>query len=108
MWAKIRAALKRVARLEPVAVQAIIRAVFMLAATLGLSASEEVQGRAFAAVAAGYALAELLGAAWARTRVTPSARVVEAIDDAEVVVAGPANDRVPTGHTVRYLDDRPV
>lgn len=103
MWAKIKAALKRVAKLEPVAVQSVVRAVFVLAATVGVAIPDEVQTKALGAVVALYALLEVAGALWARVRVTPSAKVVEE-KVGKVVVAGPANERVPAGQGIRYTD----
>lgn len=65
--------LRRIVALEPVAVQAVARAVFVLAAAIGLGVSAEVQGRVLAVIAALYALIEAVTTLWARSRVTPAA-----------------------------------
>ncbi len=65
--------LRRIVALEPVAVQAVARAVFVLAAAIGLGVSAEVQGRVLAVIAALYALIEAVTTLWARSRVTPVA-----------------------------------
>jgi hypothetical protein len=64
--------LRRIVALEPVAVQAVARAVFVLAAAIGLGVSAEVQGRVLAVIAALYALIEAVTTLWARSRVTPA------------------------------------
>ncbi|WP_263117998.1 hypothetical protein [Cellulomonas sp. RIT-PI-Y] len=67
--------LRRIVALEPVAVQAVARAVFVLAAAIGLGVSAEVQGRVLAVIAALYALIEAVTTLWARSRVSPVDRV---------------------------------
>ncbi|MEV7973315.1 hypothetical protein [Cellulomonas sp. NPDC089187] len=70
-WRRVGGTLRRVLALEPVAVQAVLRAVFVLAAAVGLTVSQEVQSRMLAVVAAVYALVEAATTAWARSRVSP-------------------------------------
>lgn len=67
----MRELLRRIVALEPVAVQAAARAVFVLAAAIGLGVSAEVQGRVLAVIAALYALIEAVTTLWARSKVTP-------------------------------------
>lgn len=69
----MRELLRRIVALEPVAVQAVARAVFVLAAAIGLGVSAEVQGRVLAVIAALYALIEAVTTLWARSKVTPVA-----------------------------------
>lgn len=48
--------IKRILALEPVAVQGVVRLLFVLLATVGVTVSDEVSGQALAFVAAAYAL----------------------------------------------------
>lgn len=63
---------RRLLDLEPVAVQGVARAVFVLAAAVGIGISDHVQGQVLAAIAAIYALVEAVTTAWARSKVTPA------------------------------------
>ena len=98
-WARLRAAVRYVLTLEPVAVQAVVRAVLVLAAAVGLTVPEWVEPRAAGIVVAFYALVELLTTLRARARTTADAAVVERVVDGQVV-AGPASE-LPTGVVVR-------
>src|SRR4051812_40454457 len=90
---------KKILAMEPIAVQGVLRAVFVLIAAAGLTIPENFEVRTLAVVAAFYALVELVTTLWARTRVTPTAAVVERVKD-DLVVAGPANE-IPTGRVIR-------
>ncbi len=92
---------RRLLSLEPVAVQAVVRAVFVLAGTLGLTIPDEVSGKALAAVAAFYALVEVATTLWARSRVTPQDKVVQSVEPNGEILAGPASP-VTTGTVVGY------
>lgn len=72
--------IRKVLDLEPVAVQGIARAVFVLAAALGLGIAEDVQGQVLAIIAAAYALVETVTTVWARSKVTPVAKGRHAAD----------------------------
>lgn len=65
--------LRKLLDLEPVAVQGVARAVFVLAAALGLGIAEDVQTQVLAVIAAAYALVETVTTVWARSKVTPVA-----------------------------------
>lgn len=102
-WARIAAAVRFVLDLEPVTVQAIIRAVLVLAAAVGIAIPEGVEPRSAGAVVAFYALVELLTTLRARAKSTPSAVVVESVQPSTgTVVAGPASELV-TGTEIRQL-----
>jgi|GEM_PF-1486720 len=96
---------RRVLAFEPVAVQAVVRAVFVLVGATGLAVPEVVEVRILATVVAFYALVEVVTTLLTRARVTPDAAVVERattdVDSLPVVVAGPANDVIPAGEVVR-------
>lgn len=64
---------RRLLALEPVAVQAVARSFFVLAAALGFAVTDQVQTRVIAVIAALYALVEAATALWTRARVTPNA-----------------------------------
>lgn len=94
--------IKRLLSLEPVAVQAVIRAVFVLAGTVGLTVSDDLSGRVLAAVAAVYALIEIATTVWARSKVTPQDKVVTSFRAEDgALIAGPASTS-PTGSIVGY------
>lgn len=93
--------IKRVLRLEPTVVQAVVRALFVFAGSVGLVVSDTVQGQIMVAIAAFYALVEVVTTTINRAKVTPTATVVEKVES-DAVVAGPANDLVPEGVVVRY------
>jgi len=103
-WGRVREALAFVLALEPVLVQNMVRALFVLGATVGLVATDELQGRALAAVAAFYVLAEAAGAVWARGRAVPSVKVVETVEMDGTRRAGEASP-LPTGEVVGSADD---
>lgn len=120
-WSRVVEAARWVLALEPVVVQNVVRGVLVLAvAVWGLFGLEldtsTVEPRIVAVVLAVYALAEVLGAIWARRRVTPDVKVVEVVPSLvrdEVaqgvpIVAGKANERVEPGTVVRYLWDDPT
>lgn len=92
---------------EPVITAGILSAV--AAAIVGLivafwpGALTDTQSDALLTLVA--VVAPLLVAALARGKVTPNSRVLERLDGDDVV-AGPANDQVPTGATVRTLPRR--
>lgn len=65
---------RRLLDLEPVAVQGIARAAFVLAAAIGIGISEDVQTQVLAVIAAAYALVETVTTVWARSKVTPTAK----------------------------------
>lgn len=64
---------RRLLTLEPVAVQAAARSVFVLASALGIAVTEQVQTQVLAVIAALYTLVEAVTALWTRARVTPNA-----------------------------------
>jgi uncharacterized membrane protein len=121
MWTKVRETLRWLFALEPVAVQGAVRAVLVvataLAAVFGFSLeTEDLEARLVVLVAAVWALAEVLGALWARRRATPNVKVVEAVAtpvervEAGVVVpilAGEANPE-PTGRVVGSMQVGPT
>lgn len=69
--------IRRILALEPVAVQGVIRLLFVLLATAGLVIPEDVSGQILAGVAAAYALVEAATTLWARSKVTPTAKTAE-------------------------------
>lgn len=92
--------IKRILALEPVAVQGVVRLLFVLLATVGVTVSDEVSGQALAFIAAAYALLEAVTTLWARSKATPTVTVVEKIDSAGDKVAGPANETLPEGTVI--------
>lgn len=92
---------RRILSLEPVAVQAVARALFVLAGTLGLTISDDLSGRVLAAIAAFYALVEVTTTLWARSRVVPQDKVVQTVEPTGEILAGPASP-APTGTVVGY------
>lgn len=109
-WARLVAAIRYVANLEPVAVAAVWRAVVAVLAASGLVVSHQVDGRVTATIVAAYGLIELLTTIRARAKVAPLAKVVESVQTiggAQQVVAGPAN-AIPTGVVIRPADDQPL
>lgn len=98
--------IKRVLALEPTVVQAVVRALFVFAGTVGLGVSDTVQGQVLVAIAAFYALVEIVTTTINRARVTPTVNVVEKAEG-QAVVAGPANDLVPEGAVIRYAGGGP-
>lgn len=64
--------IKRILALEPVAVQGVLRLLFVLLATVGVTVSDEISGQALAFVAAAYALVEAVTTAWTRSKVSPT------------------------------------
>lgn len=94
--------IKRVLKMQPTVVQAVVRAVFVFAGSVGLVVADTVQGQVMVAIAAFYALVEVVTTAINHAKVTPVATVVEQEKDG-VVVAGPANDIMPAGAVVRPL-----
>lgn len=97
---------KRFLALEPAVVAGFIRSIILLAGTLGLVIPQEVEGRAVAIFTALVVVVELGLGIYTRTRVTPTAKVVEQIaDDGETVVAGPANTIVTPGDDIRLFDE---
>lgn len=104
VWARVRRVVHYLVQLEPVAVQAVVRAVFVLVAAVGVTVPEWLEPRIAAVVVAAYALLEVLTTLRARAKVTPDARVVEEVRPDGVVVAGPASE-LPTGHVVRQWGD---
>lgn len=116
----MRAALRRLLAMEPVAVQGVVRLAFVLLATLGVTVSDEVSGQVLAAIAAVYALLDAATTLWARSKATPDAKVVAVVEPDGTTVAGPASplpDGTPvtpgltdhdTLHLARVHDDLPT
>lgn len=99
-WVRFKRAVRFVLDLEPVAVQAVVRALLVLVGSVGLVVPEWVEPRVAGAIVAFYALVEVLTTLRARAKVTPSATVVELVTPEQVVVAGPASE-LPTGQVIR-------
>lgn len=94
---------RRVLALEPVQVQAAVRAVLALAAILlggfGLAVPEGVEAWAVAAVAAFYVVVEAVTTMLTRRKVTPDAKVAVVVQPDGTVEAGPASP-LPTGTVI--------
>lgn len=99
VWGRIVAAVRYVLALEPVRVQAIIRAVLVFAALVGINVTEAVQLQVLAIVAGFYLLVEVITTSLARSKSTPDAKVVEVVEGGQVL-AGPASE-LPTGQVIR-------
>lgn len=84
---------------EPALILGAINAILAVAVGFGLAVTPEQVGLINAACAA-------LVAVIVRAQVTPTAEVAERVQDG-TVIAGPANDLVPTGAPVRTLGDTP-
>lgn len=100
-WVRVKSAVRFVLDMEPVAVQAVIRAVLVLAGAVGVVVPAWVEPRAAGIVVAFYALVELLTTLRARARTEASAAVVEVARDG-VVVAGEASE-LETGSPIRAV-----
>ncbi len=92
--------LKRLLTLEPALVRSVASVVVLIGANVGLNLSAHVDS-AVTVVLAVLALLPLLQAWWTREAVTPNAVVVERVDENAYVVAGPANELVPTDARIR-------
>lgn len=91
--------IKRILSLEPVAVQGVVRALFVLLGIVGLSVPEHVSTAVLSAIVAAYAVVEAATTLWARSQVTPAAKVVQSVDPDGQTVAGPASP-LPTGQVI--------
>lgn len=95
----MKAAIRRVLAMEPVAVQGVVRLAFVLLAAVGVTVSDELSGQVLAAIAAAYALIEAATTLWARSKVRPDATVVAVVEPDGTTVAGPASP-LPDGTIV--------
>ena len=66
--------IRRILALEPVAVATVVRSFFLLLAAAGLTVPEDIATAVLATIAAAYALVEVATTAWARSKVTPTAK----------------------------------
>jgi hypothetical protein len=102
---------KRVLELEPVAVQAAVRAVLLLAgavlAGFGLDLPDTIEPWLLGVVAAFYVAVEAVTTMLARRRATPDVKVVQTVEPDGRIVAGPASP-APTGATLGYVADSGV
>lgn len=80
-----------------------VAAVLALLVAFGIDVTAEQQVAILGVIAG---VGPLLAGILIRRKVTPDARVVEHLDAVDAVVAGPANERIPTGVVVRDLDPR--
>lgn len=102
------AAVRRFLKLEPAVVGAVVRTAVILAGTLGVVLPSDLEPRVTQVFVALVALVTAIDVVWTRSRVTPAAVVVEKVEPlvrGSVVVAGPANDQVTPGDTVRYTSE---
>lgn len=86
---------KQILALEPVAVQAAVRAVLLLVAAVlagfGLNLPDTIEPWLLGVVGAFYVAVEAVTTMLARRRATPTARVVQVVEPDGTVVAGPAS-----------------
>lgn len=98
---------KKLLKLEPVAVQAVIRAVFVFATVLlggfGIAVPEGLEPWVLAVVLAAYAVLEAITTLLARLRATPNAKVVQEVTEDGRVLAGEASP-MPTGTLLTYVE----
>lgn len=66
--------IRRILTLEPVAVATVVRSFFLLLAAAGLTVPEDVTAAVLGTIAAAYVLVEVATSAWARSKVTPTAK----------------------------------
>jgi hypothetical protein len=92
---------KRLAAFEPVQLRAVLTALVVVLGTVGLEFAP-IADKIDTAWVALFAIIPIIQGLVTRPAVTPNAVVVEAVEDADVVVAGEANE-APTGDFVRYL-----
>lgn len=101
---------RRILELEPVAVQAALRALVLLAgavlAGFGLDLPEGIEPWLLGVVAAFYVAVEAITTMLARRRATPDAKVVQTVEPDGRIVAGPASPS-PTGATLGYAQPAP-
>lgn len=97
----------RFTTLEPATLHAIIAALIIVLGTVGLDFTT-VGDKIETAWGAIFAIIPLLQGLWTRSKVTPTAAVVEAAKVDGTVVAGPANDVVDTGNVVRLTTTPPA
>ncbi|WP_263119290.1 hypothetical protein [Cellulomonas sp. RIT-PI-Y] len=94
---------RRVLTLEPVAVQAAVRAVVLLVgavlAVFGLDLPDNIEPWLLGVVAAFYVAVEAITTMLARSKATPAATVVQTVEPDGTVVAGPASP-LPTGAVI--------
>ena len=79
-WAGLKSFGRRVATFEPARVRAVWSAVVLLAATLGITVSAEVDGKVVGAIGALSVLIPLVQGLWTRASVVPVAKY-EALRD---------------------------
>lgn len=95
----------RFTTLEPTLLRAITTALVVVLGTVGLDAAGffDQVNIAWAAI---FGVIPLIQGWWTRRVVTPTAQVLEQVQPGGDVVAGPANDLVPTGAVIRNVNDR--
>ena len=90
-WARIKMFGRRVATFEPARVRAVWSAVVLLAGTLGITISAQVDGRVVGAIGALSALVPLVQGLWTRASVVPVAKydaLKDGYDAATAALAG--------------------
>lgn len=92
---------KRILKFNPVEVQAVARAVLVLAAGFGITVGDDLNTQIMVIIAAFYALVETVGVLIAKKSVTADAKVLERVNSQGQVVAGKANDMLGSGAIVR-------
>jgi hypothetical protein len=96
---------KRILTLEPVAVQAAVRAVLLLAgavlAGFGLNLPDGIEPWAVGVIAAFYVAVEAVTTMLARRKATPDVKVAQIVEPDGRIVAGPASV-AETGSTLGY------
>lgn len=101
---------KRVLELEPVAVQAAVRALVLLVgavlAGFGLDLPDGIEPWLIGVVAAFYVAVEAVTTMLARSKATPDAKVVQTVEPDGRIVAGAASP-APTGATLGYVLTEP-
>lgn len=109
----MKTVIKKILTANPVVAQAVIRAFFIalgaVLAMFNLVLPADIEGKVVAAVVAIYLLIEVVTTAAANARTTADVKVVEKVETSRdgqpaKVVAGPANDMVPTGAYIRPMD----
>jgi len=91
--------IKRILSLEPLAVQGVVRTLFVFLGIVGLSVPENISAAVLSAIVAAYAVVEAATTLWARSQVTPDFKVVQSVDADGVTVAGPASP-LPDGTVI--------
>lgn len=97
---------QRFTTFEPVLLRGILGALAVVLLAVGIDASDVFE-RINVAWAAVFGVIPLVQAWWTRGVASPTATIVEQATPTGRVVAGPANDVLPEGATIRVLDGPP-